>query len=97
MILKFKGKTNEPYQYIKNITFKLKDDSFVRVSRNRTDYTIDNGHFDMIWRGVYAYGRKGNDYTIPSKAFNGAEIIDVTVDDDAPSGYLFLIDSWSAS
>lgn len=102
MILKMKGRTNRFEQYVKDITFRMNDGSLISLNRNRTEYVIDHGCFDMVWRGIFTYSnnkyRQGDhDFTLQAKWFKDAKIEDVVFTDEAPRGYEFIIESWTVS
>lgn len=96
MILKLKGTTNAPVMYVKSIIFRLNDGTTLEVSRNRSEYVIDDGYFKMSWKGCFIEGPKGHDFTIPAKIFRDATISDITFNNDAPRKLEFRIDSWTA-
>ena len=101
MILKMKGSTNQQEQYVKDISFKLLDNSVIVLTRNITEYVIDGGRFEMVWKGVHTYTNNKyrkleSDFVIQTKWFRGAEIIDISFTDEAPKGYEFIVESWMA-
>ena len=96
MILKMAGRTNAPDQYVKSITYRLVDGSLVNFHWNQTEYVIDGEKFNIAWRGVHTEGRRGSDYSMPARTLRGAEIIDISYSENAPAGYEFTIENWSA-
>ena len=96
MILKMVGRTNALDQYVKSIVFRLIDGSLVNFRWNQTEYVIDNGKFNITWRGVHTEGRRGSDYSMPARMLRGAEIVDISYSENAPAGYKFIIENWSA-
>ena len=94
--LGFKGKTNSEFIYVNYITFEFKDGRQVNIDRNRTEYVIDNGGFEMIWKGIYIWDGKKHDYKLDTKLFDGAKIVHIDIDDEAPSNYGIDISYWKA-
>lgn len=96
MKARFKGRTNANAIYVKEIHVRTKDGNLVTLSRNITEYTIDNGYYDMTWRGCYIEGARGHDFSIPASMFKDAEIVEIVLNENAPRKYDIWIDSWVA-
>ena len=83
----FTGKTNDQ-PYINWIKVRLADGRVVVLDRVTTLYN-DPGKeqiLDMSWEALYLWDGKVEDYAVDVN-FNGAEVVFVYVEDDAPEEY----------
>lgn len=53
MRIEFKGTTNKDYMMVNTAKFRLKTGSVITIDRDETEFTIEDGKIDMVWRGVY--------------------------------------------
>lgn len=96
MKARFKGRTNASAIYVKELHLRTKEGDLVVLSRNITEYVIDNGYFDMTWKACYIEGAKGHDFSILASMFKDAEIVEIVLNENAPRKYDIWIDSWVA-
>lgn len=89
MYLEFICKQNIEDPYINGAVFRLKDGSIVRIDRERTGYDMEDGILNMGWSGLYIWDGENADYDIPEDFLEGASLIEMEVEDDAPEGYEF--------
>lgn len=54
MRIEFHADTNKDYCMINTAVFKVQDMEVV-LDRDTTEYTIEDGHLDMLWRNVYIH------------------------------------------
>ena len=78
--------------YLNTITIKRNDGKIVIIDRNETNYTIENGIIDILFRGIYECE---NDEIYPNnesvELYDNALIVGYEIEDDAPSGYDLII------
>ena len=98
MKLIFKGKNKGYDVWVKSMIFHLADGPYIKVNRTITEYTVDDGVLNMTWTGCYVEreDKRKSDYSINPAMFKGAEIVDISLRDDAPEGYELLITEWRA-
>ena len=91
MKLEFKGfykneKVEETGLMLNTITIKRKDGKTVVLDRDETEYTLKDGNADIVFRGVYEWDEEAV-YPENVELYDGAEIVDYYIEDDAPEGY----------
>ena len=74
---------------LNTITIKRTDGKKVVLDRDETNYTIENGVVDIVFRGIYEWD---DDAIYPDNMadlhlYDQAEIIDYCIEDDVPEGY----------
>lgn len=94
----FKGKNKGYDVWVKSMIFHLVDGRYVKLNRTITEYTVDDGVLNMTWKGCYIQNdeKKKNDHSINPAMFKDANIVDISLRDDAPEGYELLITEWRA-
>ena len=98
MKLIFKGRNKGYDVWVKSMIFHLVDGRYVKLNRTITEYTVEDGILDMTWKGCYIQteDKQKNDHTINPAMFKDANIVDISLRDDAPEGYELLITEWRA-
>ena len=96
MRIAFTGSTNDDFIWVNAITFELKDGSLIDVDRCRTEYFVDKGKYEMVWKACYTWTRSRHDFELSAKMFEGAKILDFAISDAAPDDYEFDISFWKA-
>ena len=96
MVLRFKGKTNSDGVYIRWVAFRLPNEEIVLISRTTTEYVIENGNFDMRWKGCHEIIGQKHNYRISSALLKNAKIVDISFTENAPKGYRLFIDEFSS-
>ena len=71
---------------LNTITVRRKDGKKVVLDRDETNYTIKNEKADISFCGVYEWDDEAI-YPSNTELYDGAEIIDYDIEDDAPEGY----------
>ena len=94
MRIAFTGTTNDDFIWVNSITFQLKDGNVVSIDRNRTEYIVADGEYEMIWNACYALNGRKHDYGLSWKMFEDAKILHVDISDAAPENYGFDISFW---
>lgn len=94
MTISFKGKTNGDGIYIRWIMFRLPNGEVTLISRTITEYVIDDGCFDMIWKGCHEVVGQKHNYRINKALLADAEIADIMFTDNAPKGYSLEINQF---
>ena len=85
--------------YLNTITIKRNDGKIVVIDRDETNYSIENGHIDILFRGVYEWK---DDKIYPNnndveKLYNGALVVGFDIEDDAPEDYDLVIENQKIS
>ena len=85
--------------YLNTITIKRNDGKTVIIDRDETNYSIENGHIDILFRGVYEWK---DDKIYPNnndteKLYNGALVVGFDIEDDAPEDYDLIIENQKIS
>lgn len=85
--------------YLNTISIKRNDGKIVTIDRNETDYTIENGIVDILFRGIYEWDCETAIYPNNKDIdlYNNALIIGYEIEDDAPSGYDLIIEKQKIS
>ena len=86
----YKNKTVEDEGlWLNTITVKRTDGKEVVLDRDETNYTLENGEADILFRGIYEWDDDAYypDNVEDVKLYDGAEIIDYEIEDDAPEDY----------
>ena len=97
MKLYFKCTNSDVSVWINSIKFELSDGEELIIDRDRTEWSFDDdGTCSMTWLGCYIWNGEEEDYNIHAKDLDGAEIISIDIEDDAPIGYEFSILEWEA-
>ena len=96
MRIEFKGTTNKDYVMVNTAKFRLKNGSVITIDRDETEYTVEDGKIDMLWRGCYLwaiddFNITGDDaYITDAKEFmalvNDAKL-ELELEDDADEDY----------
>lgn len=98
MVIEFVGKTNDENIWVKQATFLLPNGETILISRNITSYVVESGNFDMVWKGCHEIQNGGkHSYKISPQLLENAELVDIELRDDAPSGYYLEVNKWKAS
>ena len=94
MKIEFKGiytnkVTEDEGLWLNTITIKRTDGNEVVLDRDETNYTLKNGEADILFRGIYEWDDEAKypDNLEDVRLYDGAEIIDYEIEDDAPEGY----------
>ena len=105
MRISFRCKTNKDYVMINTATFALAGGGTVTIDRNETSYSISDGILDMEWRDCYLW--RINDVNVNEQCalfdgdadglLDGAELIELELEDDADEDYEVAVISWCAS
>lgn len=104
MRIEFVGTTNKDYVMINIAKFKLKSGSVITIDRDTTEYTIENGKLDMLWRGCYMWAIDNwnifDDETYITDADEFAKLVDgaeleLELEDDADEDYEVKIERWN--
>ena len=85
--------------YLNTITIKRNDGKIVVIDRDETNYSIENGSIDILFRGVYEWK---DDKIYPNnndaeKLYNGALVVGFDIEDDAPEDYDLVIENQKIS
>ena len=85
--------------YLNTISIKRNDGKTVIIDRNETDYTIENGIVDILFRGIYEWDCETAIYpnNKDTDLYNNALIVGYEIEDDAPSGYDLIIEKQKIS
>ena len=94
MRIVFTGSTNDENIWVSKIIFQMNDGRMVEVNRNITEYVVDKGKYEMVWKGCYICNGRKHDYGLSSKMFEGAKILHIEISSNAPSNYGFDISFW---
>lgn len=88
--LSFECETNCDTPYINCARFATKYGE-VEIDRDTTEYSYyeDEGRMTMDWVGLYIWGEEGANYNIPWDIFDGAVLLGLYIEDDAPEDYRF--------
>ena len=89
--MEFHHITNHEYPYINVAHFLTRDNKEVILDRTRTGYSYDEktGKMSMDWSGIYIWDGENENFDIPDGFLNGATLLCLEVEDDAPEGYEF--------
>lgn len=93
MTIEFKGKTNSEDVYINTARFALPDGRELTIDRLETYWSAKNGNLDMEWRCCHIWDESGENYNIPDD-FANAKLLDVEIEDEAPTDYTVEITEW---
>ncbi len=78
--------------YLNTIIIKRNDGKIVTIDRDETNYTIENGIINILFRGFYEWS---NDQHYPKyediELYDNATIIQFEIEDDAPKNYDLII------
>ena len=97
MKLYFKCINSDTNTWVNNITVELLDGEELIIDRDQTEWSFnDDDTCSMTWLGCYIWNGEEEDYNIRAKDLDGAEIISIDIEDDAPIGYEFSILEWEA-
>ena len=98
MHLIFKGRNSDRDVWVKSITFRFPDGRYAIMERTITNYTVNDEALVMIWRGCYIHrdDKRGNDFNLKASDFKGAEIVDISLNPEAPDGYEMIVSEWRA-
>ncbi len=94
MVLRFSGATNDDLIWVDAVTFMLPDEETVTIQRNIAEYVVDEGRFELTWRGCYETIGTKHKY-ISAMTLKHAKLVSVSVKEDAPKDYKFEIETWS--
>ena len=94
MVLRFKGKTNSDGIYIRWIAFRLPNEEVILMSRTITEYVIENGSFEMKWKGCHEIVGHKHNYRISPVLLKDAKIADILPSNNAPDRYKISIDEF---
>lgn len=85
--------------YLNTISIKRNDGKIVVIDRNETDYTIENGTVDILFRGIYEWDYETVIYpnNKDTDLYNNALIVGYEIEDDAQSGYDLIIEKQKIS
>ena len=86
----FKNDIVEEFGLMLNtITIKRNDGKVVVLDRDETEYTLKDKKADVVFRGIYEWDEeeKYPDNFNDVKLYDGAELIDYEIEDDAPEDY----------
>ena len=98
--LYFDGKTNKDYCMVNNAIFKTSDGNIIKIDRDETYSSVENGILSMEWRGIYIWNSDTGEqnYDIPKEVFENAELVELELEDDAPDeDYNIEITEWSTN
>lgn len=68
------------------ITVRRNDGKEVVLDRDESTYILENGNADIVFQEVYEWGDEAY-YPTDPKLYDGAEVIDYEIEDDAPEDY----------
>ena len=95
--------TNAKLAMVNTATFKLANGDTVVIDRDVTEYGFtyytgaSEGYFlDMTWKNCYIWNGDYPFYGIEANDFEGAELVSLDVEDDAPKDYKIKVIGWKA-
>lgn len=105
MVIEFNGKINKPYMMVNTATFKLAGGGSIVIDRDSTEFTIEDGKIDMLWRNCYIWCINDvcleEPYYPDNNAFielmNGAELVELYLEDEADEDYEITDIIWGVS
>lgn len=105
MNIEFSAKTNKDYVMINTATFKLSDGRTIIIDRDITEYTNEDGNLEMLWRGCYIWAINDDyldeplylEYEEFVKLMEGAELVELYLEDDADEDYTVTDVTWCVS
>lgn len=84
--------------HVNTLTLKLTDGKEVLLDRHSTVAQIakTENHYLWEWHDAYIWNGKDKDSSLCAKAFQGAEVLSVNFDDDAPERFWVRVVEFSA-
>ena len=86
----YKNSIVEKYGLMLNtITVRKVNGTIVVLDRDSSEYELDNGVADVVFAGTYIWNDETGipDYLENVSEFDGAELLDYEIEDDAPEDY----------
>ena len=85
----YSNSITEELLYLNTITVRRNDGQKVVLDREETDYGLNYGIADIIFCKAYVWDGEKEQYLENSDLalYDGAELIDYEIEDDAPEGY----------
>ncbi len=91
--------TNSELPYINSVTLLAKDGREVVLDRSTTEFDFDDDVeiLSMFWLDLYIWTGEAEDHNVPEELFDGAVVINVDIEDDAPEDYFFELKEFHAA
>lgn len=88
----YKNEITKQYGLMLNLLYvRLKSGDIITLDRDETEYTLENGTADIVFRNTYDWNSDEEEffpnYDLCPEDFDGAEIVEYEIEDDAPEGY----------
>ena len=89
----------KPYDiWVNTARFRFDDGREIIIDRDATRWSIYDDSLEMSWRNCYIYDPKNEtyDYSVKAKDLEGATLLALDIEDEAPMDYELEIAGWRA-